>query len=289
MKSNGIDNKWLIIAFTAIIITASIGIYILVLRPNITSSSGGVEGYITDELGRGLPSLRVSIIDGSVGFPEIAVNTREDGYYQIGSIPSGAFTLAVYDDQGEVLAQRAFQVDNGKTTTVDIVLGGFVVYDSYGGVGLFDQGIYVIATDVDPRNLMETGEYTSINDYWDMLKDSVTQNPSTTEFISVIISRGDQPSGGYRIQLKSLVWLESYPFVGFFKANFTDPLEDGPVNEPDTNPIVLVPLGKLSSGLYVGRVHIDSFTMFYDSGGDPVYNPIETLIEEVWETEFEVT
>lgn len=289
MSSSGIDRKWLVIAFTAVIIAASIGVYYLILRPNSMSSPGEVGGFITDELRRGIPSLRVSIIDGSVGFPEIAVNTREDGYYQIGSIPQGTFTLAVHDDQGEVLAQRTFQVESGKTTKVDIILGGFVVYDNYGGVGLFDQGIYVIATDVDPRNLMDTGEYASINDYWDMLKDSVTQNPSTTDFISVIISRGDKPTSGYQIQLKSLVWLESYPVVGFFKANFTDPGEDGPVTEAETNPLVLVPLGKLSSGLYVGRVHIDSFIMFYDSSGDPVYNPIETLVEEIWETEFEVS
>ena len=89
MSFSGIDRKWLVIAFTVVIITASIRIYYLVLRPNLTSSAGGVEGYITDELGRGVTGLRVSIIDGSVGFPEIAVNTREDGYYQIGSIPQG--------------------------------------------------------------------------------------------------------------------------------------------------------------------------------------------------------
>ena len=288
MSSSEINRKWLVIAFAAVLITASIGVYYLMLRPNSTPP-GGVEGFITDELGQSVPDLRVSIINGSVGFPEIAVTTREDGYYQIGSIPQGTFTLAVHDDQGEVLAQRTFQVESGKTTTVDIALGGFVVYDNYGGVGLFDQGIYVIATDVDPRNLMETGEYASINDYWGMLKESVTQTPSSTDFISILISRGDQPTGGYHIQLKSLVWLESYPVVGFFKANFTDPWEDGPVTEPETNPLVLVPLGKLSSGLYVGRMHIDSFTMYYDSGGDPVYNPIETFVEEVWETEFEVS
>ena len=287
MSSSGIDRKWLVIVFAATLIIVSIGVNYLRLRPNSTTP-GGVEGFITDELGRSAPDLRVSIINGSVGFPEMAVTTREDGYYQIGSIPQGTFTLAVHDDQGEVLAQRTFQVESEKITTVDIVLGGFVVYDNYGGVGLFDKGIHVIATDVDPTVLMESGEYAS-NEYWGMLKGFVTQNPSTDDFVSVLISRGDQPTGGYKIQLKSLVWLESYPVVGFFKANFTDPLEDGPVNEPETNPLVFVPLGKLSSGLYVGRVHIDSFTMYYDSGGDPVYNPIETLVEEVWETEFEVS
>ena len=96
------------------------------------------------------------------------------------------------------------------------------------------------------------------------------------------------PLGGIRSS-KSLVWLESYPVVGFFKANFTDTGEGVPVTEALTNPLVLVPIGKLSAGLYVGRVHIDSFIMTYDSEGNPVYSPIMTLVEEVWETEFEVS
>jgi hypothetical protein len=283
------SSKWLVFALPVFLIAASIGVYYLVLSPNSIGEPGGVEGVITDELGRALPGLRVSIIDGSVGFPEIAASTSEAGYYQIGSIPAGTFTIGIHDDQGELLGEKTFQVERGKTSTADIALRGFVVYDSYGGVDIFDEGIYVIATDEDPRTLMDSGDYHGNNDFWGMLKDKITQNPSPTDFISVIISRGNQPSGGYLIQLKSLVWLQSYPVVGFFKANFTDPGEGVPVTEALTNPLVLVPIGNLSAGLYVGRVHIDSFIMQYDSGGDPVYRPIMTLVEEVWETEFEVS
>jgi hypothetical protein len=289
MGSRGIDRRWSMYVLPIVLIAASIGVYYLVLRPNSIANPGGVEGIITDELRRALSGLRVSIIDGSVGFPEIAVSTSEVGYYQIGSIPPGTFTIGVHDEQGELLGQKTFQVESGKTSTVDIALRGFLIYDTQGGYGLFDKGIYVIATDVDPRSLMETGVYSGGNDFWGMMKDEVTQSPSTTDFISVLISRGDLPSGGYQIQLKSLVWLESYPVVGFFKANFTDPGEGVPVTEALTNPLVLVPIGKLSAGLYVGRVHIDSFIMTYDSEGDPVYSPIMTLVEEVWETEFEVS
>jgi hypothetical protein len=283
------SRQWLSIALPVVLIAASVGVYFVVLRPNLPGDPGGVEGFITDELGRGIPGLRVSIIDGSVGFPEITASTSETGYYQIGSVSRGTFTIGIHDEQGDLLGEKTFKVERGKTSSVDIALRGFVVYDSYGGVDIFDEGIYVIATDEDPRTLMESGEYSGNNDFWSMIKEGVTQNPSTTDFISVIISRGDQPSGGYQIQLKSLVWLQSYPVVGFFKANFTDPGESGPVVEPLTNPLVLVPIGKLSAGLYVGRVHIDSFIMQYDSGGDPVYSPIMTLVEEVWETEFEVS
>ena len=108
MSSSGINRKWLVLAFTAVIITASIGVYYLVLRPNSMSSPGEVEGFITDELGRDIPSLRVSIIDGSVGFPEIAVNTREDGYYQIGSIPQRVAVKEMGGPLEEAFLQLAF-------------------------------------------------------------------------------------------------------------------------------------------------------------------------------------
>jgi len=250
---------------------------------------GRVEGIISDELERPAAGLRVSIVEGSVGFPEIAVLTTVDGFYRIGSVPPGVFTIGVHDEEGEMIGQKTFQVVSGETSTVDVTLRGLVVYDYYGGLGLFEEGIYVVATDVDPKTLIETEEYTSINDFWGMLKDGITQNASTADFISILISRGDLPTGGYLIQLKSQVWLESYPVVCFFIANFTDPGEGVAVTEALTNPLVLVPMGNLPSGNYVARVHIDRFIMTYDSEGDPVYNPVETLVEEVWETEFKVS
>jgi len=250
---------------------------------------GGVEGTISDELGRPVAGMLVSIIDGTVGFPEIAVFTGEDGFYQIGSVPPGVFILGVQDEEGERVGQKTFQVVSGETSTLDITIPGFVVYDYYGGIDLFEEGIHVIATDVDPKTLIETEEYASINDLWSMLKDEITQNASTADFISILISRGDLPTGGYLIQLKSQVWLESYPVVCSFTANFTDPGEGVAVTEALTNPLALVPMGNLPSGNYVARVHIDSFVMTYDSEGDPVYNPVETLVEEVWETEFEIS
>jgi hypothetical protein len=253
------------------------------------TESGGVEGTISDELERPVAGLIVSIIDGSVGFPEIAVLTREDGFYEIGSVPPGVFILGVNDEEGKRVGQKTFQVLSGETSTVDITIRGFVVYDYYGGVDLFEEGIYVITTDVDPKTLIETEEYTSINDFWSMLKDEITQNALTTDFISILISRGDLPTGGYFIQLKSQVWLESYPVVCYFTANFTDPGESVAVTDALTNPLVLVSMGKFPPGFYMARVHLDSFIMTYDSEGDPLYTPIKTLVEEVWETEFEVS
>jgi hypothetical protein len=88
---------------------------------------GGVEGTISDELGRPVAGMLVSIIDGSVGFPEIAVLTGEDGFYQIGSVPPGVFILGVQDEEGERVGQKTFQVVSGETSTLDITIPGFVV------------------------------------------------------------------------------------------------------------------------------------------------------------------
>jgi hypothetical protein len=250
---------------------------------------GGIEGIVSDEIGRPVARLLVSIIKGSVGFPEIAVITNDKGFYKIGSVPPGVFTLGVHDENGKLIGEGTAYVRGGETSTLDILVRGRVVYDYYGGVGIFEKGIYVIATDTDPRILYGKAESENLNDYWMMLNKEVTQEASTTDYISILISRGDFKSGGYLIQIKSHVWLESYPVVCSFNVNFTDPGEGVAVTEALTNPLVMVPIGNLSTGKYVSRAHIDSFILTYDTNGNPVYTPVKTLIEEIWETEFEIS
>jgi hypothetical protein len=48
-------------------------------------------------------------------------------------------------------------------------------------------------------------------------------------------------------------------------------------------------MGKLPSGFYMVRVYIERFIITYDPEGDPVYTPVEALVKEVWEKEFEVS
>ena len=83
---------------------------------------GGVEGIVSDELGRPASGLIVSFVEGSVGFPEIAIITDEDGFYQIGSVPPGVFILGVHDEEGERIGQKTFQVVGGEISTIDIVV-----------------------------------------------------------------------------------------------------------------------------------------------------------------------
>jgi hypothetical protein len=112
------------------------------------------------------------------------------------------------------------------------------IYDFYGGVDLVNEGIHVLATSQDPRTLL--GEYDSISDYCKMLLENETTQATDHDFISIILSRGDKPTGGYSIQIENFSWLESYPIKLLFQVNFTDPGEGVTTTDALTNPLVLV-------------------------------------------------
>jgi len=157
------------------------------------------------------------------------------------------------------------------------------VYDFYGGVGIFERGIHVIATDYDPT--LPTAS--PVNVYW-MLKEHETTTASHGDFISLIVSRGDFSTGGYTILVKSFSWLESYPVKLRFEVNFTNPGEGVAVTEAFTNPLVLIPLGRLDPGEYEVQVHVDTYILTYDANGKPVYTQILTFKEELWTIKFTV-
>ncbi|MEE8354763.1 MAG: carboxypeptidase regulatory-like domain-containing protein [Candidatus Bathyarchaeia archaeon] len=253
------------------------------------TGTGSIEGVVSDDSGNPLPGYSVSIIRGSTGFPEIAAITGNDGHYGIEGVPPGVFAVGVRGETGELLAEDTVSVRGGETSSLDFSVRGEIIYDQSGGVGLFEEGIHIIATDGDPTapGVMEGFEV--MNDYWGMLGDASTLDPSTEEFVSVLISRGDHPTGGFQIRVESFAWQESYPVVFRFEVSLTDPGEGVMVTDALTNPVALIPVGRLDPGLYIVRVHIDSFIMTYDDAGNPVYDQVETLVEEVWETEFEVS
>ncbi|MBC8223841.1 carboxypeptidase regulatory-like domain-containing protein [Candidatus Bathyarchaeota archaeon] len=253
------------------------------------TGTGGVEGVVSDDSGNPLPGYSVSIIRGSAGFPEIAAITGTDGHYSIGGVPPGVFTLGVRGETGELLAEDTVFVRGGETSSLDFSVRGEILYDQSGGVGLFEEGIHIIATDGDPTapGVMEGFEVR--NDFWAMLRDASTLTPSTEDYVSVLISRGDHPTGGFQIRVEPFAWQESHPVVFRFEVTFTDPGEGVMVTGALTNPVALIPVGRLDPGLYIARVHIDRFIMTYDDAGNPVYDQVETLVEEVWETEFEVS
>jgi hypothetical protein len=155
------------------------------------------------------------------------------------------------------------------------------VYDWYGGVSLFSEGIHVLATSQDPRTL--TGEFKVTNDYWKMLLETETTQATDQDFISILISRGDKLTGGYNIQIENFAWLESYPAKFIFQVNFTDPGEDVIVTQALTNPLVLVPIGKLTPGEYYIEVPVAQFVLHFDEEGTPYYTQILTFVPVFWQ------
>jgi hypothetical protein len=155
------------------------------------------------------------------------------------------------------------------------------VYDFYGGVNLFSEGIHVLATSQDPRTLF--GKYDVINEYWMMLLEHETTEATDQDFVSIILSRGDKPTGGYKIQIENFAWLESYPVKFLFQVNFTDPGEGVATTDALTNPLVLVPIGKLATGEYNIEVPIAQYVLNIDEKGNPYYTQILTFAPVIWE------
>jgi len=157
-----------------------------------------------------------------------------------------------------------------------------VMYEYYGTVGLFEPRIYIIATGTDPVVLYETGDWAVLNDYWKMMKDHATTRTSTQDFISILISRGDFPTGGHEIEVTSLSFEDNKLLLS---ADFTDPSEDVPVTQAFTSPTALIPIGRLPAGEYKVRLHIDLFLLKKTESG-VVRVPILTFKEVVWTATF---
>ena len=155
------------------------------------------------------------------------------------------------------------------------------LYDLNNGVSLFDQGIHVIATSQNPLTQLENSGFTE--NYWNLMHNNIITQATSQDFISILISRGDKPTGGYNLQIENFSWLESYPVKFLFQVNFTDPGEDLLVTQALTNPLVLVPIGKLSPGDYKIEVPIAEYILNIDEKGNTHYTQIMTFAAVIWE------
>jgi hypothetical protein len=165
------------------------------------------------------------------------------------------------------------------------------LYDYYGGVSLFKKGIHVSATSRNPLIKEATAGNTDMNianDYWQQIHENLTDKASSEDFISIIISRGDHPTGGYEIKISQFSWLESYPAKFRFQIDFIDPGEGVTVTQALTNPLVLFPIGKLSPGEYQIEVHILQYILTFDEQGNPTYTQVLTFKEEMWTKTFTI-
>jgi len=110
------------------------------------------------------------------------------------------------------------------------------------GCQLFEQGIYVIATETDPVEMYPN--YTNVNAYYEMLKEHVTTETSVGVFISILVSQGIFIMTGYGLEILSIERID-YEFVLTANVRFY-----GTGYYYVTNPIALIPIGDLSAGEY---------------------------------------
>ncbi|PVX27675.1 MAG: hypothetical protein CW716_01050 [Candidatus Bathyarchaeum sp.] len=263
---------------------------------NVTLSEGDseiLEGVVLNE-------TRYSWSDGSQDDSTIYEGETKNWSINIGSLQNGT-NLQVFVETPSVLGNNSVTVEppptnvdnpdnqDGNDSDTDDTNSDDpdYVYDSYGGVGLFPEGIHVTATSQDPRNLSDN--YPITNDYWKMLQDHETTEATDQDFISIILSRGDKPTGGYTINVESFGWLECYPPIFRFQVNVTDPDEGLMVTEAITNPLVLVPIGKLTPGEYHIEIHVTWFTQKVDGEGKTYYTPIMTFAPIIWKQTLTIT
>lgn len=84
--------------------------------------TGSVEGTVTNADGKPLIGMMVWIVSGTTGFPEIAAETNEEGYYQIGSVPSGTFEVGVHDREGNRIGLESVVVRSEGISTLNLVI-----------------------------------------------------------------------------------------------------------------------------------------------------------------------
>ncbi len=160
-------------------------------------------------------------------------------------------------------------------------------YDLYSGVELFDEGVFAIATSKNPLSQLPISSFDQ--SYWALIKQNITNTATNQEFISFLISRGNKPTGGYSLAIESFSWLESYPVKFRFQLNITDPGENVIVTQAITNPLVLVPIGKLSPGEYQIEVNVVWFIQNFDQQDNVEYQPVMTFKEIVYKQNLTIT
>ena len=261
-----------------------------------------VERYLKNDLG--LATLEVSVLGGSLD--NITVWVEDQPSFEAGervllflSERGGVFYVnGLFQGKYRLEEGRAINQDSSRNTSEEEILLKIqaslrgvekpkFLKDFYGGLGRFKAGIYVVATDEDPL-LLTMAEKFGPAGFWGFIANHTTSRATEREFISLLVSRGEFRTGGYDIQLVSLQLVESYPSTIKMVVNFTDPGEGVAVTQAFTNPLVLIPVGKLTSGEYKVRMDISRFILSYVQGV-LVFTPVKTLLPEIWNASFAIT
>ena len=241
---------------------------------NVTLSEGETE-TLEEVI---LNNTHYSWSDGNQEDPTISKGETKNWSINIGSLQNGT-NLQVIVEAPSTSGSNIVTVEQPSSDAKDTDDTDYV-YENYGGFNLFPEGIHIIATSQDPRTL--SADYPIANDYWKILQENKTTQATEQDFLSIILSRGDKTTGGYTINVESFGWLECYPPIFRFQVNVTDPGEGLMVTEAITNPLVLVPIGKLTPGEYHVEVNVTWFIEKVDGKGNTYYTPIMTFAPIVW-------
>lgn len=110
-----LSRKMAIVVVIAVVVAAS-GFFLFQFGfPWERKVTGAIEGTVTDHVGRPVAGMVVNIVNGTTAFPEMAVTTNEEGYYQIGSVPLGTFEVAVHDRLGNRIGLESVVVRGEET------------------------------------------------------------------------------------------------------------------------------------------------------------------------------
>lgn len=113
--------SWKAIVPLAAVTVVAVGLLLYLLDPS-QGEAGGIEGTVTDRDGKPVAGMRLSIVSGTTGFPEIAVETDGEGHYRIGGVPPGTFEVAVHDKQGNRVGLESVAVRSGETSTLNFTI-----------------------------------------------------------------------------------------------------------------------------------------------------------------------
>lgn len=220
---------------------------------------------------------RESVPPGKEAYKYLANDLTVKVEYRVGQQGNTVYELEVEDGDDVVWRGKLYQ---RKFNPAVNNIPSDVLYETYGSLGVFEKGVYIIATESNPIDLLEKSELS-----WKTLKEYTTLKGSKGDYISIVVSRGEFPTGGYSIKIRSVEKLEGEPTMIYLTVEFTDPGKGVVVTQAFTNPTALISLGNLPEGEYLVEVHVNRFILSYDKEGNPLYTWVG---EEIWTRGFQV-
>lgn len=137
--SNSVKRKVVQMKKLALFMTSVLATLLIVAGTSCagTPAAGGIEGTVTDLDGKPVAGMRVAIVSGTTSFPEIAPETNEEGYYQIGNIPPGTFEVSVNDRDGNRVGFESVVASSGETSTLNFIISTGQITDDQAKAAIY--------------------------------------------------------------------------------------------------------------------------------------------------------